>query len=351
MRIYQKRTQRLRIGQGLRRDAGGADGARHLACGIVQRQGNGGKGRIALRDFLSGSNAAGSHGYKSKLSRFSRRQFQLELQGGYGIKRQSAAARQRVGSPLWIAQAPIAADKRPAIGFAAQVIHRPLAVDHELQQHRRRLARAARPTVEQHSSHPGKDPRVNEKLAECRVPLILQGWCQHDLRIAGELEAPCRVALIGDCKPANLDIVARSNADFHPQVYSRIAAVEFDHVRIEDHAILIRFGGGRLPGGRPQPAAFLIVEVEPEPVRIARGIAGKASKGGAMPAQRASTSFRNPAREPAVSEQVSLRKTRTRREPARNLNRTAAGLALFLDTFQPFDFRRQFVRNALAQQQ
>ena len=142
-------------------------------------------------------------------------------------------------------------DKGAAIGLETRTFDRSLIVEREMKHHGWSFVRAARAAGMQNSTQMRDMLACHEELAEGRVALVLKRRCKHDLRIARETERPGPTAFIGNDETTYFNIVARGHACFHAQFDAMVPAVELGEVWMEDRAILVWHGPGRLPRCRP----------------------------------------------------------------------------------------------------
>ena len=92
-----------------------------------------------------------------------------------------------------------------------------------------------------------------------------------------------------------------------------VATVKFRHVAMKCDIILIRCLAGRLAGGGPEVAVFVIVQIYPQAAGIAHGIGHKTGQGLVPPLQPAAASGRDRRGQAAIAKQLGLRVPGTKR--------------------------------------
>src|SRR5260370_37767628 len=129
---------------------------------------------------------------------------------------------------------------------------------------------------------------------------------QHHLRITGQLDGAWRFGSVGDCDPAQLNVVVGRYADLRMRVDPIVAAAELGTGLGENGLVTFSRLEGRLPSRGPEGAAVQVAQIAEGAPAIARGVFTPARYGQVAPA--AVTAPRAPDRHmvSAIGKQIDL---------------------------------------------
>ena len=102
------------------------------------------------------------------------------------------------------------------------------------------------------------------------MTFVLKRRCEDHLATTRQAERPRAIAFVDDRDATNLHVIAGCDAHLHADPDAMIATVELGQVRMEDDARILGEDAGRLSPYRPDQAAVLVANIDPEAVVVAR---------------------------------------------------------------------------------
>ena len=350
MRMQQQGGEQLQLRQPGRFQAQLA----RLPAGLAGRIGEGpfqcGQGGIALGVFEQGLPRAAGQGQEGQLPVFAGFEHQAHLQRHHRVECPAAVAAQPVEHALRLTLIAVTAEE--ALPVAVKPHHRHArVVDHQaMQEQWRFFLGMARTPGKQQGLQLREILAADEQLAERRVAFVVERRRQYHFAITGQLQGARSIALVAQGQAADFQVVGSGDGNLHAQADAMVVTLEFRHMRMEGHLLMLGQHAGRLPARRPQRPALLVAQVDPQPLAVAGGIALPARQRMLMPVQPAATGGGYPTAQTAVAEHVNLgEQLGALGQPGMRRRHPTADRRLA--RLEPRALRRQFLRDALMQQQ
>ncbi len=224
------------------------------------------------------------------------------IEHGAGRVRQRAAAAERGG----VGERPPASDEPRPVGFvlggaadaaaAAQYVDQVDAVGTGP-----RTARAEQGVPF------GYGRRLDEEVAERRVGQVGARRGEDDFGVAGQVEAACPMAVVGDRHAPQLGIVFGRDDDLGPRFQARVDTAPDGAVERERGLVLVRLAPRGLVRRRPDVTGIEIAHEDEAAPGIARDVLAPARQGQLLTLAVAATSVGHHHRVRAVRQQVRAR--------------------------------------------
>src|SRR5664280_427293 len=138
------------------------------------------------------------------------------------------------------------------------------------------------------------------------MTFVLKRRCEDYFATTRQAERPRAIAFVDDRDATNLHVIAGCDAHLHADPDAMIATVELGHVRMKDNVRILGDNASRLSPHRPDQAAVLVANIDPEAVVIARCVGQTACQRLPMPPKAAAAGLRYPCAEAAIAEQMQL---------------------------------------------
>ena len=156
------------------------------------------------------------------------------------------------------------------------------------------------------------DLGFDKQFAECRVCRIGGRRCEHDFRVARDVEHPASGTTVGDADPAQLDVVFRRNGDHGMRLDTVVDAMKGREPDCERCLVGVGSPQCRLMRGRPDDPVGHIADITEGAPVVAGGVFSPTRDREVVPAAVAAAGAREHDVVPAVRQQLHLRYRRVR---------------------------------------
>ena len=177
-----------------------------------------------------------------------------------------------VGQRTRALQCLAAADEARAVGFVGDCIDVRVVHGQQVEHPRRCFIVPTRASGADDGLLVGHQLGLHEQIAEGRMQLIGNGWCQHHFRVAGDLDRALLARAVGDAQAAQLDVVFGRHRDFGMRLVTVLAAAELGLGVGEDRFVAFDRHCARLVRSRPELAAADVAQVAEAAPVVARAV-------------------------------------------------------------------------------
>ena len=222
--------------------------------GERERPRGGGGIVVALREGQGRLPARGHPGGEGEPHHRARREAHALPQAHDGIEQDAGGARERAAvERLRILRASTAAQEPPAVALPLHRPLRPPLLADDVHREQPLVLRRARPPAAEQRVALRDVLRFHEELAEGRVGEIVGSGREDDLGVAGDLELPGPIPVVGHLDPADLDVVLGRDRDLELRPDLVVPPLEGRLLHRERDDLVLRVPAGRVMGGGPDP--------------------------------------------------------------------------------------------------